>query len=419
MTETQTGPWIIELSNSQMRTPLRLQITDKITVGRIVATEPVKPDIDLSPFNAEALGVSRVHFTIHPEADRLMVTDLNSGNGTFLNGNRLKAEESYRLSSEDQLTIGLLRLDVLFVITPDHGGSIKRQPSLQLHDQINPGKGQLILIVEQDPDVASALATIIERAGYTPKVSHEVVGAIRAYNQRRPSAIILNPSLPDMSGLEFCRYIRRDVNINTTPVIVVNTGSKSMPSNDALQAGADIFLERPISALELRHVISSLVTQHEGGHSAMYTKHLVGTAPLRAMEPETRQNTCVLFVAAHSDAPIVLTINQPVSFGRAVSSTSLKSHVDLTRYDAANFGVSRVHMLLHHKDGKFQLEDQDSVNGTYLNGEPVNPHVLTELNNADEIRLGQLRMYIYFLEDADKADDSDMTAKVSQNGADG
>jgi hypothetical protein len=130
------------------------------------------------------------------------------------------------------------------------------------------------------------------------------------------------------------------------------------------------------------------------------------------MEPETRQNTCVLFVAAHSDAPIVLTINQPVSFGRAISSGSLKSHVDLTRYDAANFGVSRVHMLLHHQDGKFQIEDQDSVNGTYLNGEPVDPRVLTELKNADEIRLGQLRMYIYFLEDADNPDESE---QVSQN----
>lgn len=417
MSETPTGPWIIELSNSQMRIPLRLHIKDKITVGRIVANDPSQPDIDLAPFNAEALGVSRLHFTIHPEVDRLVVTDLNSGNGTFLNGNRLKADEMYRISAGDQLTVGLMRLDVAFVITPDHGGSVQKQPSLQLQDQVKPGKSQLVLIVEQDPDIASALATIIERAGYIPKVSHEVVGAIRTYNQRRPSAIILNPSLPDMSGLEFCRYIRRDVNINTTPVIVVNTGTKSMPSTDALQAGADIFLERPVSAREVRHVISSLITQHESGHSAMYTKHLVGTAPLRAMQPETRKNTCVLFVAAHSDVPIVLTLNQPVSFGRTVSSGSLKAHVDLTRYDAANFGVSRVHMRLHYVDGKFQVEDQDSVNGTYLNGDPINPRVLTELRNADEIRLGQLRMYIYFLEDANKVDDQ--TEAVSENGADG
>jgi DNA-binding response OmpR family regulator len=419
MTETPTGPWIIELSNSQARAPLRLHVTGKITVGRIVANDPSKPDVDLTTFNAEALGVSRLHFTVHPEVDRLVVTDLNSGNGTFLNGNRLKANEMYRISAGDQLTVGLLRLDVSFVVTPDHGGNVQRQPSLQLHDQIKPGKGQLVLIVEQDPDVASALAAIMEGAGYTPKVSQEVVGAIRTYNQRRPSAIILNPSLPDMSGLEFCRYIRRDVNINTTPVIVVNTGVKPLPSSDALQAGADIFLERPISARELRHVISSLITQHESGHSAMYTKHLVGTAPLRAMEPETRKNTCVLFVAAHSDAPIVLTVTQPVSFGRAITSSGLKSHVDLTRYDAANFGVSRVHMRLHYVDGKFQVEDQESVNGTYVNGESVKPHVLTELNNADEIRLGQLRMYIYFLEDADKTDTHDETEQVSEPKADG
>lgn len=417
MTETPTGPWIIELSNSQMRTPLRLRITDKMTVGRIVANNPSQPNVDLTPFNAEALGVSRLHFTLQPETDRLTVTDLNSGNGTFINGNRLKAEEAYCLSTGDQLTIGLMHLDVAFVIVPDHSESTQKQPSLQLQDQVKPGTGQLVLIVEQDPDIASALATIVERAGYTPKVSHEVVSAIRIYNQRRPGAIILNPSLPDMSGLEFCRYIRRDVHVNTTPVIVINTGIKPISSNEALQAGADIFLERPVSGREVRHVVSSLITQHESGHSAMYTKHLVGTAPLRAIQPETRKNTCVLFVAAHSDVPIVLTLNQPVSFGRTVSSGSVKSHVDLTRYDAANFGVSRVHMRLHNTDGKFQVEDQDSVNGTYLNGDPIEPHVLTELHNADEIRLGQLRMYIYFLEDADKPDVQ--TEALNENKVDG
>lgn len=412
MTETSSDLWIIELSNPQWKTPLRLRVDNKMNFGRIVAGDTGKmagetskrPDVDLTPYEAEAMGVSRLHFSIEPDVDRLILRDLNSGNGTQLNGNRLKPDEAYRISSGDQIMAGLLRLDVTFVLSPTYGGTVHRQPSLQMQDQIQPGKGQLILIVEQDEEFANAIAQILERGGYTTKIAHEVVGAIRAYNQSRPSAIIVNPILPDMSGLEFCRYIRRDVKMNTTPMVVIGTASKSPESAEAMKAGVEVFLERPISAQELRHVMSSLITQHETGKSNLYTKHLVGTAPLKAVQPETRQNTCVLFVAGYSDAPIVLAVlpNQPVSFGRQVTTGGLKSHVDLTRYDASNWGVSRIHMILYNKDNQFLVEDQGSVNGSYLNGDPLKPKTLTPLKNADEIRLGQLRMYIYFLEDSDE-----------------
>ncbi len=405
MADTPIDLWIIELSNPQWKSPIRVRVENKMNIGRIVEGENNKrPDVDLSPYQAESMGVSRLHFSIEPDVDRLILRDLNSGNGTQLNGNRLKPDEAYRLSSGDQIMAGLLRLDVTFVLSPTYGGAIHRQPSLQLQDQVQPGKGQLILIVEQDEEFANAVASILEQAGYTTKIAHEVVGAIRSYNQNRPSAIIVNPILPDMSGLEFCRYIRRDVKMNTTPMVVIGTASKSPESAEAMKAGVEVFLERPVSAQELRHVMSSLIVQHETGKSNLYTKHLVGTAPLKAVQPETRQNTCVLFVAGHSDAPIVLAVlpNQPVSFGRQVTTGGLKSHVDLTRYDAANWGVSRIHMILHHQDNKFWAEDQGSVNGSYLNGDSLKPKTLTPLKNADEIRLGQLRMYIYFLDDSEE-----------------
>jgi len=402
MTETSSTIWVIELRNPQISMPLKLRIEDKITVGRAVPGEAKRPDVDLSTIGAEALGVSRQHVEITPEADRLVVKDLDSNNGSFINGNRLKADEPYRLGHGDQLMLGRLRLEVAVILSPAYGGDVHKQPSLQLQDQMQPGKGQLVLIVQKDAEVSGVIASVMERAGYTTKVNYEVVGAIRTYNQRRPSAIIVDPVLPDMSGLEFCRYVRRDVVKNVMPLVVIHTGDDLVDVTETMQTGADIFLEKPISARELRHVVSSLIAHHEGGNAAIYTKHLVGTAPLKAVPPETRQNSAVLFVAGYADAPVVLNVQQPVSFGRTASTGSLKHHVDLSRYEAANAGVSRLHMLLHFRDGKFFIEDRDSVNGTYLNGDPVKPRLLTAIRNADEIRLGQLRMYIYFLEDRDQ-----------------
>lgn len=402
MAENPVTPWVIELVSSQMPAPQRLRLEKPIILGRIVEGDPKPPDVDLSQHNAESLGVSRQHVSLQPADDRLMVTDLNSNNGTFVNGNRLKAEEPYLLKNGDQLMMGRLRLDIRVILSPAYSGSVHKQPSLQLKDQLHPGKGQLVLIVEKDAEIASVFASILERAGYNTRVCYEVVGAIRSYNQRRPNAVIINPILPDMSGLEFCRYVRRDVMQNTMPIVVITTSDNKVDAAEVMQIGVDIMLEKPVSARELRHVVSSLIHQHEiGGGSAMYTKHLVGTAPLKAVPPDTRRNAAVLFVAGYSDAPIVLTVQQATTFGRAAGTGGLKAHIDLTRYEAANSGVSRIHMTLHFKDNQFFVEDMDSVNGTYLNGDPVKPKTMTPVGNADEIRLGQLRMYIYFLTDTD------------------
>lgn len=404
MTENISPPvWVIELNAPQMPKPLKLRVEQRLVLGRSVAGESKQPDVDLAPYQAEDLGVSRQHLALSAEADRLMIEDLESGNGTLLNTTRLSPGETMVLSHGDHLYLGRMRLDVQAILSPTYGSSIRKQASLQLHDQDVAGSGQLVLVVEDDYEVARALAQVMEQAGYKARICHDVVSAIRVYNQKTPDAVIVEQLLPEINGLEFCRYVRRDVHGNSLPMVVVSASKVSSNIPEVMGAGADIFLDRPVSAKELRHVISSLMQRHKSGMSSIYTKHLVGTAPLQSMPPESRHNAVVLFVAGHSDNPIPLMVSQPVSFGRTTSTGSLKHHVDLTRFDAVNYGVSRLHMILHQKDGKFFVEDVDTVNGTYINGEPSKPRSLIAIKNGDEIRLGQLRMYIYFLQDPEQA----------------
>jgi pSer/pThr/pTyr-binding forkhead associated (FHA) protein len=82
----------------------------------------------------------------------------------------------------------------------------------------------------------------------------------------------------------------------------------------------------------------------------------------------------------------------------------LQSHIDLSRNNAVDNGVSRLHGRLHYENRTFYIEDLNSVNGTYLNGDPLEPGLKTPIRNADELRFGRLRVYAYFLEDSDKAE---------------
>jgi len=405
MTEKNFTSWLIEIDAQNMSSPIQLRLEEPIVIGRRDPTgtedESSVPDVDLSPYNAEELGVSRRHLLLNPASDRLQVTDLESGNGTLLNGQKLEPNRPYTLRHDDYLQLGRMRLDIKIVISPSYGSSLHKQQSLQLGDEVHEGKGQLVLIVEDDPGTAKLLQIIMERAGFSTIVSRDVLSGIRVFNQSRPSAIILDLMLPGMDGLEFCRYVRRDAQRNSTPIIVVSAADSKDNVEAVMKAQADIFLGKPLNAKELGHVVSSLIAYHENGSYSLKTKHLVGTAPLKKIAPDTRHIAAVLFVAGNNDAPIITSLKQSVSFGR-IANERTTNHVDLSKFKAVDQGVSRVHMFLHHKDGDFFIEDNGSVNGTFVNGEPTKPNEWTKLNNGDEIRLGHLRMYIYFLTDEDE-----------------
>ncbi len=70
--------------------------------------------IDLVPFDAIQMGVSRRHALIHREEDGYYITDLNSTNGTRINGRRLLPNTPCRLSSGDIVRLGRLNLLVLY-----------------------------------------------------------------------------------------------------------------------------------------------------------------------------------------------------------------------------------------------------------------------------------------------------------------
>lgn len=81
-----------------------------LLVGRYCPINPIH--VDLSHHNAYALGVSRQHLSIEQSQGRYYITDLNSVNGTWLNGHPLKPHTPYEMQHGDELQLGLLCLAI-------------------------------------------------------------------------------------------------------------------------------------------------------------------------------------------------------------------------------------------------------------------------------------------------------------------
>lgn len=90
------------------------QNLEEAVIGRFNSRTGYRPTVDLSAVNGKNLGVSRRHATINQRGELIFVTDHNSLNGTYLNGQRLVPEQSRVMRDSDSLRIGHVTLLVSF-----------------------------------------------------------------------------------------------------------------------------------------------------------------------------------------------------------------------------------------------------------------------------------------------------------------
>jgi hypothetical protein len=92
---------------------LPLSDRNEFTLGRISEGQPIMPDIDLSPYYAYANGVSRLHAVVKREGEQVILMDLGSSNGTYLNGKRMTPNSEQNLNHGDVVMFGKLKIQIL------------------------------------------------------------------------------------------------------------------------------------------------------------------------------------------------------------------------------------------------------------------------------------------------------------------
>jgi hypothetical protein len=85
----------------------------EFTLGRATEGQPIVPDVDLSPHNAYANGVSRLHAVLKLVQSQIVIMDLGSSNGTYLNGSRLTPYMDTPVTHGDMVQLGKLKMQVL------------------------------------------------------------------------------------------------------------------------------------------------------------------------------------------------------------------------------------------------------------------------------------------------------------------
>jgi hypothetical protein len=96
--------------------PLAVPVgSNRVTMGRLDSRTSSLLDVDLTPYGALPKGVSRLHAVMfRGQDDRLYIADVNSANGTYLNGQRLSPHDAIPVTNGDEISLGKLRMHVYF-----------------------------------------------------------------------------------------------------------------------------------------------------------------------------------------------------------------------------------------------------------------------------------------------------------------
>jgi|HubBroStandDraft_1064217.scaffolds.fasta_scaffold178419_2 DNA-binding response OmpR family regulator len=105
-----------------------------------------------------------------------------------------------------------------------------------------------ILVIEDDRKTAASIRLYLEDAGYTVDCIHNGAEALDRLRHFRPLAVILDVMLPQVSGVEICKRIRRE---GQTPVLIVSARTEETDRLLGLRIGADDYITKPFSPREL------------------------------------------------------------------------------------------------------------------------------------------------------------------------
>lgn len=110
-------------------------------------------------------------------------------------------------------------------------------------------KKEKILIVEDDPAILTGLEDLLAGEGYAVESAKDGPAALRAYGRERPSLILLDIMIPEKSGLDVCREIRRSDPL--TPIVMLTAKGQEADKVVGLELGADDYIVKPFGVSEL------------------------------------------------------------------------------------------------------------------------------------------------------------------------
>jgi two-component system chemotaxis response regulator CheY len=116
-----------------------------------------------------------------------------------------------------------------------------------------------VLIADDDEFIRRLVVTTLEDvSGVRLVEARDGREAIDVASRERPALILLDVAMPSMDGIEACRRLRSSPETSATPIVMLTAHAAEGDETRALEAGADRYLTKPFSPLDLLRIVDEL-----------------------------------------------------------------------------------------------------------------------------------------------------------------
>jgi DNA-binding response OmpR family regulator len=113
---------------------------------------------------------------------------------------------------------------------------------------------------DDDADIRGLVEIAVTKAGLElVSIADDGPSALKAIRENRPDLVVLDVSMPGMSGLEVCRAVRADPELTGTAIVLLSAAVDDQSRAAGIQAGAIEFLSKPFSPNELSKRLAFIV----------------------------------------------------------------------------------------------------------------------------------------------------------------
>ena len=125
-----------------------------------------------------------------------------------------------------------------------------------------------ILVVDDEPDVVDLLRYHLHRAGFNVLTALTGPTGLAKATESRPDAIVLDIMLPQMTGIEVCRALRKNNQTSDIPILILSAKAEASERIAGLELGVDDYITKPFSPRELVLRIQNLLRRLRGVHTS-------------------------------------------------------------------------------------------------------------------------------------------------------
>jgi two-component system, OmpR family, phosphate regulon response regulator PhoB len=120
-----------------------------------------------------------------------------------------------------------------------------------------------VLLIEDDRDIVELVRYNLEREGFQVAAAGDGFTGLAQVRKSPPDILLLDLMLPNLSGLEICKEIRRDQALNRLPILMLTARGEEADRVIGLEMGADDYVTKPFSPRELVARIKALLRRAE------------------------------------------------------------------------------------------------------------------------------------------------------------